>query len=495
MKKYSLFLFVATLLFAVQVQAQEIFYRYEPGSLPARSRCWSNKGMDVSTDTRYVLEGVQSAYTKNTLTINPEDTWVKSPWTKLGSDSLTFKVRLQGGGASLRQILIRFIPYDSLSASSTKEGTPLTQTLTYTFSNPIVGMSSTFLRRVSFPIPNTLKNNTLPYKVMISFLGAGGTGSVYIDDIVISGIHWSNPVDDCLPYKPVIDTDGDGIADVDDAYPNDRYKAYNTFCPGPSWGTYMYEDLWPAKGDYDFNDLVLDFRYKIVTNSDNRVVFLHAYFTIRAVGATYQNALGLQFDKLNSNKIRSVKGAKNSNAKWTSFDANGTESGQEYANIIVYDNISKYIKNTGGFGVNVSKSFPSVVPDTTEIIVEFDPDPAPGRGIRWWELDFNPYLIVNQERGKEIHLPGYVPTTKAATKYFGQGDDDTDLSKAKYYKSKDNLPWGLELHEYIPHMQEYQEITKGYLRFFQWAQSNGTIYKNWYKDWKVNRDYLFLYTF
>lgn len=32
----------------------------------------------------------------------------------------------------------------------------------------------------------------------------------------------------------------------------------------------MFEDLWPATGDYDFNDLVLDYSINRVTDASGR---------------------------------------------------------------------------------------------------------------------------------------------------------------------------------------------------------------------------------
>ena len=38
----------------------------------------------------------------------------------------------------------------------------------------------------------------------------------------------------------------------------DKNKSFNSFFPVQGkTGTLAFEDLWPAKGDYDFNDLVI----------------------------------------------------------------------------------------------------------------------------------------------------------------------------------------------------------------------------------------------
>lgn len=58
------------------------------------------------------------------------------------------------------------------------------------------------------------------------------------------------------------DADNDGVPDALDAYPTDGERAFNSFYPNEvDFATYAFEDLWPAYGDYDFNDLVVNFNY------------------------------------------------------------------------------------------------------------------------------------------------------------------------------------------------------------------------------------------
>ncbi len=60
---------------------------------------------------------------------------------------------------------------------------------------------------------------------------------------------------------PPVDTDGDGIANTLDMYPNDATRAFDNYYPSKTvFGTLAFEDLWPGKGDYDMNDLVVDYQ-------------------------------------------------------------------------------------------------------------------------------------------------------------------------------------------------------------------------------------------
>ena len=89
-------------------------------------------------------------------------------------------------------------------------------------------------------------------------------------------------------------------------------------------------------------------------------------------------------------------------------------------------------------------------------------------------------MIVNQDRGREVHLPGMAPTTKANSSYFRTFQDDTQTG-SKYYKSKDNLPWSLNLLEPFEYPIEGTDITGVYYKFSQWAESGGVYFKDWYQ--------------
>ena len=58
---------------------------------------------------------------------------------------------------------------------------------------------------------------------------------------------------------------------------------------------------------YDFNDLVVDYHFKHVTNSQNEVVSIHIKTSTKAIGASYHNAFGIQLNTFPSN-VTSVTG-------------------------------------------------------------------------------------------------------------------------------------------------------------------------------------------
>lgn len=284
--------------------------------------------------------------------------------------------------------------------------------------------------------------------------------------------------------KPgTLDKDGDGINDNLDEYPDDPSKAYDTYYPSASgFGSFAFEDNWPEMGDYDFNDLVVDYQFKHIMNSKNEVVELHPKFKFRAAGAGLRNGFGFAMDS-ESGSIKSVTGAKAS-ANSIKIQPNGTEAGQKNAVIVVTENVHQL------FGVshfiNTEKGMKTHEPVEVELkVVLSNPTPQSRLGL----APYNPFLIVGQDRSREVHLPGYAPTTLADESFFGTADDAGRSGQiSSYYKSRSALPWAINIPESFAYPVEKQDVRGAHLVFDKWAQSTGFSYMDWYRGQSGYRD-------
>ena len=285
----------------------------------------------------------------------------------------------------------------------------------------------------------------------------------------------------CFEKSPApADTDGDGVPDVDDDYPLDPDRAFNNYYPASGYGTLAFEDLWPGKGDYDFNDLVCDYRFQTVTNASNMVVEVFSTFIIKAFGATLHNGFGYQLSGAINPAHLSVTGYSLTSG-YINLSANGTEAGQTKPTIIVFDDAYDQMTYPGnGIGVNTEPTAPYVTPVTLSVAITF----APGT-YSYTDLDiadFNPFIIVNKNRGVEVHLPDHLPTDLVNPALFGTSNDDTNPALGKYYKTVDNLPWAINIYESFDYPKEKADITHTYNHFAEWAESNGTLFPDWYHD-------------
>ena len=273
------------------------------------------------------------------------------------------------------------------------------------------------------------------------------------------------------------DTDQDGVPDVIDDYPNDPEVATNFYSPSALGnGTYAFEDMWPQKGDYDFNDVVVSYRYTNVLNSQNQSVRLKMDMTLKAVGAGFHHGFGIELE-LDKSEVESVTGNV-LNGSLVTVEANGLEANQNKAVVIIFNNTFDHMKPAAGAQfVNTVENETYVEPVTFNIVVEFT---APIDRAAVGYTPFNPFIFLSNDRSKEIHLAGKEPTSLANQELFGTEDDDSGAGK--YYQDENNLPWAIHVMHEFRYPEEKMRINTVYNKFNIWGLSNGTSYQDWYGD-------------
>ena len=294
------------------------------------------------------------------------------------------------------------------------------------------------------------------------------------------------------------DTDEDGVPDEEDNFPSNAYMAFSTGYPAAGYGTMMFEDLWPGRGDYDFNDLVLNYHYDVVSDADDNVVEVRYSFVTRAIGGSLRNGFAFQLDGVPASSVDEVVRvgtSKVSGITYATFNDNGTEANQTNANIIVFKDAFDLLPRSSGFAfINVEAGAPDVGTDTTEIIVKFSSNGVRPEGstaisiTNFTHAVFNPYLIVGQDRGKEVHKPNRVPSSRVNNSYFGQHQDNSNPAQSIYYRTSTGLPWVLDVTESVPYATEKTDFTEAFVNFAQWATSGGASYTDWYQDLPNNRN-------
>ena len=259
------------------------------------------------------------------------------------------------------------------------------------------------------------------------------------------------------------DTDGDGILDIDDAFPDDAEAAFEFFTPSKyGKGTIAFEDLWPTTGDYDFNDAALSYQAIAVLNSDNLAVRLDFICNIKSNGAGNTNGIGFEMEGIIPSQIESVTGPVLTHG-FINLNANGTEANQDNAVIILADDVD------------------NILEETTISVKFVDPISTADLGV----APFNPFLIVNKERGKEIHLPYMNPTNLGVQSFEVEGvNKDPDGN----YISDSGFPWAISIIHDFKVPKEKIDVTRAYNFFSSWAESGGNNFKDWYKDNPGNRN-------
>jgi LruC domain-containing protein len=277
-----------------------------------------------------------------------------------------------------------------------------------------------------------------------------------------------------LSFDP--DTDGDGVTDTNDEFPDDAARAYTETT---AWKTLAFEDLWPATGDYDMNDLLIQYRYNYVKNAGNEIVEFTGDYKVLAAGAVYNNGFGVEFP-FEPSLVKRVTGYKHIR-NYITLASNGLEAGQAKAVIIPFDDQHAVINNTGISSpiINTNPNLPKVDGETLHVKVEFN-NPVSAATLN--TAGFNPFVIESLKRGYEIHLSGKTPTSKGDPAFLGTENDRSNPATGKYYQTSNNWPWAIDIAGTFVQPIEGAAISSAYLHFLDWAQSGGTSYTDWYSN-------------
>ena len=225
------------------------------------------------------------------------------------------------------------------------------------------------------------------------------------------------------------------------------------------YGTLTYEDQWPSEGDYDMNDVVVEYQSTIHKNAlDNNIYKIVDEFIPIHNGGSYICGFGYQLSNIAPSQIRSINVSGSDN--WN------VETGQSHPTVTLFNNIKKVL----GQKITV----------TTEVMDISSKD-------NLVNPPYNPFIFVNN-RSREVHLVNYPPTDKADMELFNTQDDVSNTLAGIYYIAhcKEEVQWmpfGINLPNIIDFNipAEGAKIYDTYPGFIEWVKSGGNTHKDWYK--------------
>lgn len=221
-------------------------------------------------------------------------------------------------------------------------------------------------------------------------------------------------------------------------------------------GTLAFEDQWPSTGDYDMNDVVMEYRSTIYKNAlTDKVYQIVDEFTPVHDGASFTCGFGYQLTQLAQGGVREI--TVDGPEGWT------IENDQTHPTIILF-NSQKQV---------MGKKY-TVTIDLADVDKSAVMPP------------YNPFLFV-KDRSVEVHLVNYPPTDKANRELFNTRDDVSDINNGIYYIVRHEgevalMPFGIN----IPTLDfkvptESVKIYEDYPGFIGWVESGGKTNADWYK--------------
>jgi len=259
------------------------------------------------------------------------------------------------------------------------------------------------------------------------------------------------------PVTSTKDTDGDGILNVLDAFPDDPNKAFVVEYPPNERYTVTFEDLYPKLGDADFNDFIAAFTVTEIRNAQNKIVEITGEAEAIAKLAGYNHDLNIRIagladgtaDIIYFNHLDEVK------------SETQVVSGIDYIDLPIF--------------VSSADSFTKVTedPETGEPI---DPYKAGHKTtftvvlatpIASGMVDappYDPYIYV-RNTGENIHLAG---------------KGTYEEGSPTYIEESTFIPWGLMIPIDWNYPHDRADIRDAFPQFQTWIDSDGMDAIDWY---------------
>ena len=253
----------------------------------------------------------------------------------------------------------------------------------------------------------------------------------------------------------------DAVTDIPSVDVNDGKKTANVLR-----GIYAFEDLWPSRGDYDMNDVMVRSDYEKVFNEKG--IFEESFML-----KTFANFAG------NANGLAVTLTGAAADAK---LEFSVRKPGAETFEAADFERDGKVVlltpdvKETMGATYRITAKYDAPIDEAQAgtikpFIYRTDRDGLTA-GKRW-----------------EVHIPYEAPTARAEMSFFGTNDDKSVPEKGIYSVRAENYPFAFflsgandgDVAKLLDQTNEKSPIDQVYPAYAEWAATNGEKNKDWYK--------------
>lgn len=271
------------------------------------------------------------------------------------------------------------------------------------------------------------------------------------------------------------DGDDDGVADAADTFPCSADFSSVSFVPGENQlATLAIEDQWPSLGDFDFNDLLLDYNFEIYRDGSNRVRQLRASFSPRAMGALFQNGAALRLPIPSSTAGVSIT----RNVGSTGAVTVSPRAGESTLVVDIANDVrAELFANAAGV-INTDDAVNAVQGKSVELIFTF----AASSNITLNNVDapFDVFLYRTADYSHQIHRSQFAGSDQMRQDLFGTLDDGSNAANNRFFVNKSGVPYILELPTTAPHPKEGRRIETLFPRIVDFAASGGSTNQNFF---------------
>lgn len=231
-------------------------------------------------------------------------------------------------------------------------------------------------------------------------------------------------------------------------------------------GVYTFEDLWPSRGDYDMNDVMVRSDYEKVF--DEKGIYEES-FLFKTFANYAGNANGLAVTLTGASMSAKLEFG----VRYPGDDDFGAADFQRDGDVVL---LTPNVKEQMGATYKITARYATPVAETAvgspkPFIYRTERDGV-GAGKRW-----------------EVHVPYEAPSARAEMSFFGTGDDKSIPAEGIYYVRSENYPFAFflsgatdaNIDKLLDPANEKVPIDQIYSGYSGWAASKGAQNSDWYK--------------
>ena len=276
------------------------------------------------------------------------------------------------------------------------------------------------------------------------------------------------------PSAHATDSDGDSVTDESDALPCDPTASSVVYVPAKGeHGMLLFEDLWPANGDLDFNDQVIAYNYVLLQDYVGKVSALQLTVNVLAAGTGAPSSLWLHLP-VAPGSTRSIT-INYDDGVSIPVEAAGGED--EVVFQILADTRSVFTGFTGSNHINSHPELPALTGKPLNVLVRF----ASPVSLDVSQAPFDLFIVRRDDTRPdkhEIHQPQYPGTRRMDVSLFGTADDGSTADR--HFVNTNGLPFALNVPELVAWPKEFTRIESLYPDIVGFASSGGTTNTDFY---------------
>ena len=228
-------------------------------------------------------------------------------------------------------------------------------------------------------------------------------------------------------------------------------------------GIYAFEDLWPKRGDYDMNDVIVKLSHGKKLAKNNLIYAERAIFKTFENYAVNNNGLAARLEGLQTTDKVKLYMRKSGETEFTEMECNYDSKDKV---VLVTDNVKQF--------------------KGAEYMVEVEYATPTSKD----KLKVTPFIYRDEDGGRwEVHLPYDKPTSKVNKALFDTDDDASDPASGRYYVRDGNYPFAIflagateaDLSKLLDNTNERRPIDQLYPKYTKWVDSKGGSNMDWYK--------------